>query len=294
MEDKLKKFVNENRQAFDRHQPSPLVWDRIKQNLPQQADVAAEEEQEQQSTPVKRMRPARIWYAAASIVAVLMVSGIIWKQLNSSDDVANESDVSRLAQQEKLKGHSIESLEQEPLKPSTNGAGKDELLYEIDARTAKVTTNKVDKGHSIRNKQDMPSEEIDPMERSYALLADESSAINRMEGVLQLASMDYIPDAGMVKIQEMMGSDPNENIRLAAYDIFMEHAPAEQKGQQIQEAFLQQNDPAMQVELMQAMAGTNALQINDATTKRLEAIVDDPLAIDLVKDQAYAVLMKNW
>ncbi|PVH26078.1 anti-sigma factor [Sphingobacterium corticibacter] len=290
MEDKLKKFVNENRQAFDRHQPSPLVWDQIKKKLPQQIEAAAE--QEETITPIKRIRPARMWYAAASIVAILMVSGIIWKQYHASNAIVEEdtnAQIAQLAQPENNNSAQGSTVDQPISKVSPN---KDGLTYDIDARTAQTTTRQPQK--QIQENRSKHVEIEDPLAKSYALLADESSAINRMEGVLQLASMDYVPDAGMEKIQHLMASDPNENIRLAAYDIFMEHASAEQKEQQIQDAFLQQKDATMQVELMQAMAETEDLKINDATTKRLEAIVEDPLAIDLVKNQAYAVLMKNW
>lgn len=290
MEDKLKKFVNENRQAFDRHQPSPLVWDQIKRKLPQQIEVAAE--QEEAVTPVKRMRPARIWYAAASIVAILMVSGIIWKQFNASNAIIEEDTNSQIAQQAQPENNNSAQGPTVDQPTSKVSPDKDGLTYDINARTAQATTRQPQK--QIQEDRSKQVEIEDPLEKSYALLADESSAINRMEGVLQLASMDYVPDAGMEKIQYLMASDPNENIRLAAYDIFMEHASAAQKEEQIQDAFLQQKDATMQVELMQAMAETEDLKINDATTKRLEAIVDDPLAIDLVKNQAYAVLMKNW
>ncbi len=290
MEDKLKKFVNENRQAFDRHQPSPLVWDQIKRKLPQQIEAAAEEEET--VTPIKRIRPARMWYAAASIVAILMVSGIIWKQFNASNAIVEEDTNSQIAQQAQPENNNSAQGPTVDQPTSKVSPDKDGLTYDIDARTAQATTRQPQK--QIQEDRSKQVEIEDPLEKSYALLADESSAINRMEGVLQLASMDYVPYAGMEKIQYLMASDPNENIRLAAYDIFMEHASAAQKEEQIQDAFLQQKDATMQVELMQTMAETEDLKINDATTKRLEAIVDDPLAIDLVKNQAYAVLMKNW
>lgn len=291
MEDKLKKFVNENRQAFDRHQPSPLVWDQIKKKLPQQIEVEAE--QEETITPIKRIRPARMWYAAASIVAILMVSGIIWKQFNASNAIVEGDRNAQIAQQAQPQSNTSSTQSQTAEQPTPDvSSNKDGLMNDINSRTATAATSETKT--PTRNDQSIRIETEDPLEKSYALLADESSAINRMEGVLQLASMDYVPDAGMEKIQHLMASDPNENIRLAAYDIFMEHASAEQKEQQIQDVFLQQKDATMQVELMQAMAETEDLKINDATTKRLEAIVEDPLAIDLVKNQAYAVLMKNW
>ncbi len=294
MEDRLKKFVNENRQAFERHQPSPLVWDRIKKNLPPQtANTTPEEEK---VTPIRWMRSARTWYAAASIVAILTVTGIFWRQLTQNGIATDENIQTRLAQQEQLSDSSNDvvntTTEQPTSSPLQSTISKDGSTHNMDARTATIKPAKTQK--HVNNNRPLEMEMEDPLVKSYALLADEHSAINRMEGVLQLASLDYIPDAAMAKIQQLMGSDPNENIRLAAYDIFMEHVSAEQKEKQIQDVFLQQKDPAMQMELMHAMVDADALQINDATTKRLEAIVEDPLTIDLVKDQAYAVLMKNW
>ncbi|MCL7988207.1 hypothetical protein M8998_09685 [Sphingobacterium sp. lm-10] len=281
MEDKLKKFVSENRGAFDNKQPSPLVWDRIKQELPKTEPIVA----------VKQMRSKRIWYAAAaSIVAFLTVGGLVWRQLNIDDPLDKEA--VRVAQVTEPAAKVSEPVKVDrPRMILHHDLSVNAGTGEGNKKTASLVADKGNKENDFNRKD---AETMDPFEKSLALLDDESSAMNRMDGVLQLASLDQIPDAAMVKIQHLMNNDSNENIRLAAYDLFTEYASLDQKEQEIQDIFLQQNDPAMQMELMQAMVKTDSLQLNDETTRRLETIAQDPLAIDLVKEQAYAVLMKNW
>lgn len=282
MEDKLKKFVSENRRAFDNKQPSPLVWDRIKKDLPKT----------ESEIPVKQIRPKRFWYAAASVIAFLTVSGIIWKQL---DIVKNKSiEETQLANHEHSSQKNDVQVQIE--EKETSNEGNQSVEHRIaDGHTSNHAEYAVSQQSVTHDDHQMGTyASNDPLKKSLALLDDESSTMNRMDGVMQLASLEEVPDEAMVKIQHLMNNDANENVRIAAYDLFVEHASLHQKEQQMQDIFLQQNDPAMQMELMQAMAKTDSLQLNDETTRRLETIAQDPLAIDLVKEQAYAVLMKNW
>ncbi|MFD2600389.1 hypothetical protein ACFSQ3_15650 [Sphingobacterium corticis] len=282
MEDKLKKFVSENRRAFDNKQPSPLVWDRIKQELPKT----------ESEIPVKQIRSKRFWYAAASVIAFLTVSGIIWKQLDIAKNKSVEE--TRLANHEHSpqKNDVQVQIEEKETSNEGNQSAEHRIADGYTSNHAEYAVSQQSVTHDDHQMGTYASN--DPLKKSLALLDDESSTMNRMDGVMQLASLEEVPDEAMVKIQHLMNNDANENVRIAAYDLFVEHASLHQKEQQMQDIFLQQNDPAMQMELMQAMAKTDSLQLNDETTRRLETIAQDPLAIDLVKEQAYAVLMKNW
>jgi len=96
------------------------------------------------------------------------------------------------------------------------------------------------------------------------------------------------------KLKHTINHDPNNNVRSTAIGLLLGSLPVEERAQAIQEVFVLQEDPSIQLELMMAMASQDTIQISNTTAERLMAITENPLAFDFVKEQAYAVLLKTW
>ncbi len=56
---------------------------------------------------------------------------------------------------------------------------------------------------------------------------------------------------------------------------------------------MEQNDPTLQMELMQMMAQQADPTMKATTKEKLNEIVEDPFTLKFVKEQAYAVLLNQ-
>ncbi|MBN2347668.1 MAG: hypothetical protein JXJ22_02455 [Bacteroidales bacterium] len=76
MNDKFEKFISENREAFDIHEPDPKIWDRIEKN----------------TRPVRKLNWKKILYQAAAVVIIFLASYMVHDlvQKPPKDSVAKE------------------------------------------------------------------------------------------------------------------------------------------------------------------------------------------------------------
>lgn len=278
-EDKLKKFVSENREAFDRLEPSPEIWNRVSAQI-------------SPAKKVKRNLALWGWSAAASILVLVSAGTMLF--LGDRSPLGDANEVAVEVKKNPAERNSIDR----PIVEDVHVDPDAMMLADRSNKSVKSRRDRVSipkEKSSLAKQKDEHVVQEDALEQSaMILLADDRSAINRMEGVLRMRDLVEISPALMEQLQYTVMADPNSNVRFAALDVLMDNTPVQQREQRIQDVFVTQDDPTLQIELMQAMVVTDSLQLNAKTATRLQEITEDPVAIDFVKEQAYAVLMKNW
>lgn len=274
MEDKLKKFVRDNREAFGTKAPSAEVWNRIKSQI---------------EPPKKERKISITWmWSAAAVILVLFTVGLLWQRNQNVVDVPSEGYIAQ----------TDTTNEEEPTLSSLT-----EISVQAKAEIAAVVNIEAIPDRPKPKEQDEPTS-VAPDEKMgdltakttemLAMLNDPHSAIKRLDAVLQAGELREVPTEIMEQLYMTVNHDPNSNVRMAALELLMAHTPMSEWDEKIQDVFVQQDDPVLQVELMHVMAAVDSISINTTTENKLHEITEDPLAIDFVKEQAYAVLMKNW
>ncbi len=80
---------------------------------------------------------------------------------------------------------------------------------------------------------------------------------------------------------------------MAAIETILNGLSPEERQQKVQDFFVEQNDPTLQMELMQMMAQQADPTMKATTKEKLNEIVEDPFTLKFVKEQAYAVLLNQ-
>lgn len=121
-----------------------------------------------------------------------------------------------------------------------------------------------------------------------ALLDNEYSASQRMQGVSVAYKMNK-PDDEIVRVLvRTLNSDPNTNVRLAALDALSKFSAEEKVRKSLIESLSTQKDPVIQIALIQLM-----VQMKEKTViKQLEKITQDSKTMKAVKDEAYSGIFK--
>lgn len=328
-EDKLKQFVSEKRAAFDHRIPDLAVRERIWQQMKTEQEKPVVKSLSP-VTPLSSDMPSssdgsrysrRLWSVAASVAALLVIGTVasFWLMNGTGGNIPeNREFVGPAVEQQRdpVAAGPEQDVGTAGLDPLAAGPGpvttRPEQQPIITERhlAAAGPDRPVDQHPDNRENpgfnnpglntlidQETLSEQKNQAvleTRIAALLETEESASRRMEGILEMASLPELPQKLMDKLMHTINHDPNSNVRYAAIELLMTRLPAMQTGQAIQDVFIKQDDPTIQLDLMLAMAQHDTIRINDATADRLYAIANDPLALDFVKNQAYAVLLKTW
>lgn len=276
MEDKLKKFVEENREEFDTFIPSDEVWNRLQQRI---------EKKQGSSQHIIKMKT---WLVAASVVAVLSIVALSVFRQDRTEQKPEEYATTSSGTDSSTSIKNVRKDMQIVAVPKTPV-----ITESKNFDKSKVKRRKPAKSQRTQERIPVPTpSEVD--RNMLALLNDSESATNRMKGVLEAQHVADLSPEILEKIQHTIVNDPNSNVRFAALELFMDNIPVTEREQKLQELFIAQTDVALQMELMQVFNQNDSLYISTATVEKLQEIATDPLAIDVVKDQAYAVLMKTW
>lgn len=274
-EDKLKEVIFKNRKDFDSQVPPPAVWEAIKTKIPGLED----DQEEEEPRAGGRKRGAQVWWAAASI---LFFAGLSFWFMANHEKPSDPDTYPQVTRQQESRMPEVIEMEK-----SENPIGSSIPQAEIPA--GYVETAAVTPAVYIDEAQEDPQAELAGI---FVLLHDSLSASNRLEAVLRLAELPNWSTEELAQIHQVLHQDPNTNVRLAALDALARHMPQENAAGQIQELFLLQDDPSIQFELLVAMLLAPDLELEEATSDQLFALAENPLTLDFVKEQAYAVLMK--
>lgn len=216
--------------------------------------------------PKPASNTARIWWAAASVLLLMGLGGYFM--------TGDQSGIETIAHD----ASPIEVLESKT------------MLDTIQRSVPVVATTEA----LIKQDDVKEDEEISVEMETVTLLGTPSSVSSRLAEILELAVLPELSKEQMEGLLEVINNDPSTNVRMAALNTVAERTPETHQTALIQEVFVHQNDPSLQLELMLAMSRADSLQLSEATADRLYAITTDPLTLDFIKEHAYAVLMRSW
>lgn len=291
--DLLKDFVDQHREAFDHRMPDAGIKARIIGQLSAgKTDEGRFQEGENDvklhSGPSSHATRFRFRWSVAASVALLILCGSMAAYWFWPEGKKVEPEAGQLFSQESP----AEEMPQisTTVQPMEGEANIDTVILSEVAPVAPMQWAKTEQESADERKS------ADPMEvenQLLALIETEKSASTRLEGLLQMASLNEWSPVLFDKLRNTVNHDPNSNVRSAALGLLMERLPPEEHLQTIQEVFVYQDDPSIQLDMMMYMASQDEGQINDTTADRLWEIAENPFAFDFVKEQAYAVLLKT-
>lgn len=253
MNDPIKKFVRENREAFDHLEPSADVLQRLKAQL----------------KPVPKLKKRRLigrYFVAASLLIGLALTFTLWDRITNVHRQHND----RIAQQ-----------------PAAEMAkGKAESKTESVAVDTPKLVEKPSKQEFIVAK----AEEMLPIPKNiYTQLMDSSSASNRLTAVLEIERSVDVNKKISAMLFETMNHDSNGNVRIAALELLGKHIDKPMIADMLMQSLEVQDDPFVQLGLIHVLEQVDSNRME----KTLFNLIDDPLTQMAVKDEAYAVLLNR-
>ncbi|GGE96337.1 hypothetical protein SAMN05443634_110108 [Chishuiella changwenlii] len=267
MKDDLKKYIDQNRDDFDIHQPSPELWNRIKNNIPEQPKVI--EKQKKWSIGY--------WSIAASMLLILSIGAYF---LFNNQDTVVENEIVKIKSEKSIKKESTIPTESNPVIETTKP-------IEVVSKSEKT----VEKLEQVTPMKD----EIIEADKTeiFNLLSDQESTSNRIEALAKLNNASSLNANEIATLKQVALHDNNTNVRLNAIEILSEKLSRTTASDEMTALFLEQDNPMVQMELIGIIAHYNNGETNQKLIKKLQEIVLDPKAMPFVKDEAYAVLLKK-
>lgn len=272
MRDNLKDFVNANRDAFDQKEPSADLWNKIKPQVVPQV-------QEKKIIPLWR------W---ASIAAAILLMGtatlLVFNQNGGSDHTAKVANIKPVTVQKET-----EVMEKSTQREASVKVEKEKPIRTIQTTIANQEINRVAKTEVPKAVKDKNLKE---KKQDYIeMLQDSIRASTRLAAVLGLQKQGSLNEDATLALEKTAVSDESSNVRMAAIETLLDGMTPEARQQKVQDFFVAQNDPTLQVELMQMIEQRDELEMKNSTKDKLNAIVEDPFTMKFVKEQAYAVLL---
>jgi hypothetical protein len=121
-----------------------------------------------------------------------------------------------------------------------------------------------------------------------ALLDDQSSAGQRIQGVSVAYKMEKADDEIVNALIKTMNQDPNINVRLAALDALSKFHQQPHVRSALIKSLGTQTDPAVQIALIRLLVEIKETQ----TLKELQRIANDENVLPAVQDEAHAGILK--
>lgn len=267
MIDPIKKYVEENREAFDHLEPPVDVLQRIQSRLKKDAV-------EKNDTPEKKIIPLfskTKWLVAASILLAITTTYIL---NNSGDKVKNPSKLTQQSTSEAIVESPAERNADQPQKQRN------------DAELVQVTPQH--RNHGVLKQVENNELKDIPLKDIYARLRDSSSASIRLAAVLEI-DKSSISNNALDSLAKTMNNDPNSNVRLAALGVIGQYASDTHATSLLVRSFSTQADPLVQLGLVSLLGKVE----NTKVEHRLFALAEDPNTFAAVKEEAYAALLNQ-
>lgn len=121
-----------------------------------------------------------------------------------------------------------------------------------------------------------------------AMLGNESSASQRLQGVSVALTMEKADDEVVKALVKAMNEDPNSNVRLAAMDALSKFESDPNVRKELIASLSTQKDPVVQIALIQLLVRLKEKRV----IKDLERMVEDEQNLEAVKDEAYSGILK--
>ncbi len=268
--DILKEFVDENRDQFDDQWPGAEILDKLHSRLGFHPTVTP-------AKPAKLIR-IRYWWVAAAVIIATTGIGILLQQSQAPEPAIAHT-----------------TNPQTPTFP----APADKAISMSDSPTARVagTTQKKQQSFTAQgvrtasafqpaNNGTAPNTPPTPAADNWqAGLQNESSSV-RLAAVLASGKSKTLTDDDLKSLYFTLNNDNNSNVRLAALEVLQKR---EQARNLILAAVDKQDDPVVQMELLSSLSPAQAVKVE----QQLLDITQNPLTIDAVRNEAYAVLLRS-
>jgi anti-sigma factor RsiW len=189
-------------------------------------------------------------------------------------------DASQLVPSESLKNSFEHFLSQEVAKkPEAKSVTMTPMFYRIAASIVLLMAVGAS-GYFIRG--EMNKREV------MALLENEFSASQRIQGVSVAYEMSKPDDEIVTVLVKTFNHDPNTNVRLAALDALSKFSSEEGVRKSLIESLSTETDPIIQIALIRLM-----VEMKERTViQQLEKIAKDSRTIKAVKTEAYSGIFK--
>ena len=274
MNDPLKKYIDNNREAFDNKMPSGELWSKIQANISQ--------ENKMEEAPKRSI--IHYWSIAAS--ALVVVSAGLYFMLNQpTDNVKNGTINQEIVQQSVLP--KTKELKTEKIVPT-----KSEEEVSTPKMIVSTKNNQVEK--KAQNNVTIEKSNIKASKSIFLnALNDEESTSNRIDAIAKLSEYKTLDRNDLELLKQKALHDNNTIVRLNAIEILAQKTPKETVSEELTQVFLQQDDPMVQMELIAIIGKMDNNKMVPQLTKKLQEMVLDPQTKPFVKDEAYAVLLKK-
>lgn len=281
--DPIKQFVEKNKQAFDEQFPTPDVLPAIKAALGQQP----------RKEELKLRKSAFMLRIVAAAMFVLAL-GITWIYLLPDRD-KTERVVSAIDKEATLIKETEPLKETKPLTVTEQSGSAPETLVAVAENQAAAPKTPSPAGRRLVGSDADAGNEIRAAgadrESIMGLLDDSLSGSARLKGILMLAELSSLDDAHIRILEEKLATDPSLHVRMAAIDLLNRHSPMEEVAERIIDNLSKQEDPIMQLSLMNAAAGLTETQLPIDTFRHcLNELVQNPATLDMVREEAAAFL----
>ncbi|MFB2119024.1 HEAT repeat domain-containing protein [Parapedobacter sp. 2B3] len=257
MNDPLKKFVKQHREAFDLLDPPTGVLQRLQTQLKPEARMPE---------PTSRRHVLPRYRRAAWLVAASLLIGLCTYLFFDGDGTQRPAEP-------QIVQHVVERVP-----PS------DEPTAKPDVGAAAEAPAKEPKQPAIRNT--MVHREPAPAPLAVRL-ADSTSASTRLAAILEIEQSEHMDEQLVTMLSQTMNRDGNTNVRLAALDVLSRHLDDPQVADLLATALTTQDDPLVQLGIVRIAAQIDHLGIEEA----LFSVARNPYTFEAVKDEAYAVLL---
>lgn len=261
MNDQLKKYVQDNRNGFDHLDPSPAVFDRIKDGMKPKPKPA---------NKVFSSLTVQKWMAAAAVLITISITYLLFKETVKKQP----------SNQEVVRTRPAPVPDKKPVD---------------DQQTAHVMAMAQPKKDKLKNRQALPKHntrqlalQLD-MATIYNELSDSSSASTRLAAVLKIQRSAMINNDMIDRLAKTMNHDNNSNVRLAVLDVLGSYASDAHVSTVLVQSLANHEDPLVQLGLISLLAKTN----NKNLDAKLYALANDPNTFAEVKDQAYLALLNQ-
>lgn len=267
--DPIKRFIEENKQAFDEFLPAPDVLPAIKAALKQKAgDHRVEIPKIHKPTVALRI-------AVAAAIILAATGTVLYFFPVGKDAGSTASNLLVVSKPAPLIGFSENQATIE-----SQSVTEKQLVTD-----AGVTANR-DTGNEILAE----AAELEP-DHIIDLLNDPHSSSIRLEGILSLAEQPVLDPHLIGILEHKLATDPSINVRMAALDLLIRHSPDGEKAEEILAHLSKQDDPIMQLSLMNLAAEFTDNQFPvDSFRHCLNELIQNPATLVMVKEEAAAFL----
>lgn len=258
MNDPIKDFVEKHRGDFD-HLDAP------------QLDLAGLKARLAQANDQKRHRLLSVkstwWIAAAAILLVCAVGFWFFRlanqTVNPEQRFAGTQDTLHQQGAQKTKAQSM---------PDQNPVAMKYLAIPVKKHRLKKTVR--------------PADQLNQLLKQ---LNDSTSSSSRLAAILTIKKMELISYDVLNRLSGTIQNDGNSNVRLAALSVLEKYKEDAYVSNLLVTSFNHQDDPMMQLVLVNLLGKMPNIQIDE----KLYALVNDPSTLELVKDEAYHILLKE-